>query len=157
MMARHAMPGRVEALFVRPERRADPLSVREVQINLDGLAGDHARQGKRAVTLIQAEHLYVIAQLTGRSDVDPVLLRRNIVVLGINLLGLRKQSIRVGEARMFVHGPCPPCSRMEEALGIGGYSAMRGHGGVYAEVIELGPVVVGSQVARLADQETPSH
>ena len=42
-----------------------------------------------------------------------------------------------------IAGPCPPCSRMERALGHSGFTAMRGHGGVYAEVIEPGAVEVG--------------
>jgi MOSC domain-containing protein YiiM len=36
-----------------------------------GLDGDHGRPGKRAVTLIQAEHLPVIAALAGLDRVDP--------------------------------------------------------------------------------------
>lgn len=151
MMARHARTGRVDAIFLRPKRRAGAVSVDHVEVREDGLAGDHAKAGKRAVTLIQAEHLAVVASLVGRGDLDPGDLRRNIVVSGLNLLAVRNHLIRVGSAVLRVTGPCPPCSRMEEVLGFGGYSAMRGHGGVYAEVVDPGGIATGDAVARLPD------
>ncbi len=98
------------------------------------------------MTLIQAEHLEVIAQLAGLDSVGPAMLRRNVVVSGLNLLGFRKARLRVGQSVIEIIGPCPPCSRMEKALGHGGFTAMRGHGGVYAEVIEPGAVEVGDVV-----------
>ena len=145
-MARHARPGRVEAILLRPERRAAVLSVSGADILPDGLVGDHGREGKRAITLLQAEHLPVIAKLLDRESVLPDLLRRNIVVSRLNLLATRGRLVRLGDAVVEVTGPCPPCSRMEEYLGDGGYSAMRGHGGVYARVEKPGRVGVGSMV-----------
>ncbi|WP_338420747.1 MOSC domain-containing protein [Pontivivens ytuae] len=111
-----------------------------------GLEGDHARPGKRAVTLIQAEHLPVIAALCGRDSVSPALLRRNIVLSRLNLTAMRGRRLRIGTALIEVTGPCAPCSRMEEALGPGGYTAVRGHGGMTARVIEPGRVAVGDAV-----------
>ncbi|MGI9393722.1 MAG: MOSC domain-containing protein [Boseongicola sp.] len=146
MMSRFARPGRIEAILLRPERLANPISVQQCQLNIDGLKGDHARAGKRAVTLIQAEHLPIIAEFSGLDAIDPAILRRNIVVSGLNLLGFRKARLRVGQAILEVSGPCPPCSRMEKALGHGGFTAMRGHGGVYAEVIAPGTIEVGDLV-----------
>lgn len=149
MMARHAVPGRVAAIFLRPSRRETVRGVQSAIITGDGLVGDHAKDGKRALTLIQGEHLPVIAALAGLDAVDAALLRRNLVVTGLNLLGFRKARLRIGEAVIEVAGPCPPCSRMEEVLGHGGYTAMRGHGGVYAEVVEPGRVSVSDAVSPL--------
>jgi len=149
MMARHARAGRVDWIGLRPARRAGVQPVDRAEIAEDGLRGDHGRPGKRAVTLLQAEHLAVIAALLGRDDLPPEILRRNIVVSGINLLALRHAEIALGGARLRVEGPCPPCSRMEEYLGPGGYSAVRGHGGVYASVVAPGPVAPGDAVTRV--------
>ena len=149
MMARHAVPGRVEAVFLRPSRRETVRRVQSAIIGTSGLDGDHAKEGMRALTLIQGEHLPVIAALAGMGAVDPTLLRRNIVVSGLNLLGFRKARLRIGTAIIEVTGPCPPCSRMEEILGHGGYTAMRGHGGVYAQVVEPGLISVSDAVVPL--------
>ena len=146
MMARHARAGRIDWIGLRPARRADVISVDEAQVTATGLSGDHAPDGKRALTLIQAEHLPVIAALAGLAEVPPALLRRNIVVSGLNLLGFRKAQLQIGAAIIEVSGPCPPCSRMEEALGHGGYTAVRGHGGVYASVIRPGTIRIGDAV-----------
>jgi MOSC domain-containing protein YiiM len=124
--------------------------VREVDaavLGTDGLEGDHGRAGKRALTLIQAEHLPVIASLSGRAAVAPALVRRNLLVSGINLNALRGTRLALGAAVVEITGPCAPCSRMEAALGPGGYNAMRGHGGWCAEVVQPGRVAVGDRVA----------
>ncbi|MBI1384651.1 MAG: hypothetical protein GC150_07050 [Rhizobiales bacterium] len=148
MTTRHAGPGRVRWIAVRPARRA-PMTLREcVDVLPQGLVGDHRmREGKRAVTLVQWEHLCVIASLLGRAEIGPELLRRNIAVAGINLLALRHRVIEIGTAKLRVTGPCAPCSRMEEALGSGGYNAVRGHGGVTAEVVSAGVITIGDAVA----------
>src|SRR5690606_34293923 len=79
--------GKLEWIGLRPARRAPLQSMNQVEVIADhGLAGDHKASragGKRQVTLIQREHLDVIARLLGREAVDPALLRRNLVVSGI--------------------------------------------------------------------------
>ena len=117
-----------------------------------GLADDRlgkrgaAELSTRQVTLIQSEHLEVIAQLARVENVDPVALRRNLVISGINLSALKNARLRVGAALLEIVGPCQPCTRMEAAIGRGGYSAMRGHGGWTARVLESGALQVGDTV-----------
>ena len=148
MLARSAGDGRVRWIGVRPARRAPVQAVGRAGIGPAGLEGDrHANPGKRAVTLIQWEHLPVIAALAGLDAVEPAMLRRNVAVGGINLLALRKATFRIGGAVLRGTGPCAPCSRMEEALGPGGFTAMRGHGGITAEVVRPGAVALGDRVA----------
>ncbi len=141
----------MEAILLRPVRLSDPVRVPEVQVQEAGLEGDHARPGKRAVTLIQWEHLPVIASLAGRTEVAAEVLRRNLVVAGINLSALRGREIDVGGARLRLTVPCAPCSRMEAELGPGGYNAMRGHGGWCAEIVAPGRVGAGDAVVVIAE------
>ena len=146
--------GRVQSIIVRgsPREAARTVSSTTALAGI-GLADDRlGRRGEaelstRQVTLIQAEHLDVISKLARVERVDPVSLRRNLVVSGINLLALKNARLKVGEAVLEVVGPCQPCSRMEEAIGLGGYAAMRGHGGMTARVITTGAIKVGDVVA----------
>lgn len=149
MMARYAASGRIERILLRPAHRADPIEVGSARLTEDGLAGDHGRPGKRAVTLIQAEHLPVIAALAGLETVDPASLRRNIMVSGLNLSAFRGARLAIGDAVVELTVPCHPCSRMEQVLGPGGYTAMRGHGGMCALVVEGAEIAVGARVVPL--------
>jgi MOSC domain-containing protein YiiM len=139
--------GRVEWIGVRPARHAPMVALQSVEAFLDtGLRGDrYGSSGKRQVTLIQAEHLSVLAQLLDKS-VEPAMLRRNLLVSGINVIALKGARFRIGEALLVGTGPCDPCSRMEEVLGRGGYNAMRGHGGITARVIAPGRISIGDAI-----------
>ncbi len=146
MMTRHAQDGLLDWIGLRAVRRETIAVVESCHVTLDGLDCDHGRAGRRAVTLIQREHLPVIAALAGLEDVAPDVLRRNLVISGINLAALRKGRVRIGPAVLMVEGACPPCSRMEEYLGKGGYNAVRGHGGWYASVAVPGLITLGDAV-----------
>lgn len=151
LLNRTATPGRVEWIGRRPARRAPMLSVTEVRALTDrGFDGDRSAaraSHKRQVTLIQAEHLTVIANLLGRDlAISPNELRRNLVVSGINLAALRTSTFRVGDALLEGTGHCHPCSRMEEALGFGGYNAVRGMGGITARILQGATIHVGDPV-----------
>jgi MOSC domain-containing protein YiiM len=114
-----------------------------------GLDGDRFNGGTdspRQVTLIQQEHLDVIAACLNRGPIPPSLLRRNIVVSGINLLALKHKAFQIGDAILEFSGLCHPCSKMESRLGAGGYNAMRGHGGITARVCESGLVRLNDTV-----------
>lgn len=146
LVSRHAQHGRLEAICVRPERKAPVIEVPHVLVSLSGLEGDHrAKPGPRAVTLLQYEHLDAIASITGLETVTPGMLRRNLVISRINLLTLRDRQFRIGEAVFAGTGICAPCSRMETILGNGGYNAMRGHGGITARVVQEGKISTGDR------------
>ncbi|MBO0930421.1 MOSC domain-containing protein [Fibrella aquatilis] len=142
--------GKLEYISIRPARNEPVTSLTEVVVlENGGLAGDHysGKNGKRDVTLLQAEHLPVIASFMGLPTLDPALTRRNLVVSGLNLLAFKGHTFQIGdEVQLEYTGECYPCSKMETALGDGGYNALRGHGGITARVVRGGVIRVGDEV-----------
>ncbi|WP_374415943.1 MOSC domain-containing protein [Ectopseudomonas oleovorans] len=144
--------GQVRWIGVRPKAREAMLEVEAVEARREaGLTGDHSRPGPRnarQVTLIQWEHLAVVAALLGRdAPMPPSELRRNIAVAGINLFSLKGRRFRIGQALLETTGWCQPCARLEERLGRGTFQAMRGHGGITARVIEGGIIRLEDDVS----------
>lgn len=152
--------GRLMWIGAAEERRQPlrPLSEAVVEPGT-GIEGEHhATSGRshRQVTVIQHEHLQAVAGLLDREEpLPPEILRRNLVVSGINVLALRKGRFRIGDVLLEGTGPCAPCSRMEENLGPGGYNAMRGHGGITARVIEGGTIRPGDEVTAVTGCPDP--
>lgn len=152
LMATLPRAGTVRWIGVRPARAVPMREVGHADARAGaGLEGDRyaGGSGKRGLTLIQAEHLPAIAALSGRDDVPPALLRRNVVVAGLPLAALKGRRFRIGTAVFEGTGDCDPCSNMESALGPGGFNAMRGHGGLCARIVEGGRFAVGDAVVPL--------
>jgi MOSC domain-containing protein YiiM len=146
--------GRLQDILIRRAKHGEVLRVSRADV-IDGLGldGDHRAtrrtpdpRSKRHISLLQAEHLPVIAALIGREALDAVELRRNLVVAGINLASLQTRRFRIGSVVFDGTGPCHPCSRMESALGTGGFQALRGHGGITARVVSGGSLSVGDAI-----------
>ncbi len=149
---RRPQQGRLVWIGIRPGKRQEMLSLQSVDVDENGLDGDHyaGSRGRRAVTLMQFEHLDAIAGFLHKPSVTAEALRRNLLVSGINLLALKNRRFAIGPVVLEMTGLCHPCTRMEENLGQGGYNAVRGHGGINARVIETGRIQLGD-VVRVTD------
>jgi len=123
-----------------------------VLISVRGIEGDHydtRQNGPRQTTLIASEDIEAIASFLGKEDIAPELLRRNFVTKGINLIALKGRRFRIGPTLLEVSGECAPCSRMDANLGQGGFSAVRGRGGITVRIIEGGEVHIGDAIERI--------
>lgn len=146
--------GKVQWIGLRPKRDVPMQEVLEVEaVAGKGLRGDRyaSGSGKRGITLIQAEHLPVIAALSGHEKISPATLRRNIVVSGVPLMALIGKKFRLGDVILEGTDACDPCERMESALGPGAYNAMVGHGGLCARILQGGKIRVGDGLVALTE------
>jgi MOSC domain-containing protein YiiM len=162
LITRIATQGRVEVIIIRPERDQPAQYVDAAKAEPRfGLTGDRRAQTKRTniasrkreLSLLQAEHLPLIANWCGIENIEATRLRRNLVISGVNLLAMKSPFADVrlewqigNDVCIEVTGPCDPCSKMEAELGAGGYNAMRGHGGMTAMIVVGGVIRVGDVV-----------
>lgn len=154
-------PGKLEWIGLRTERRGEIQVVERAQAIVGlGLEGDHrclkTPGSARQVTIISREYIHQIQQQLGMDFIDPVLLRRNLVISGMNMHLLRFQRLQIGNSIFETSALCDPCSRMDENLGKGGAAAMFGYGGLCAKIIQGGQISVGDAVVRLLPAKSSS-
>lgn len=160
-------PGRLVWIGLRTARRGPIATVETADLSPEhGLHGDRyggRADGKRQVTLIAREDLGAAAAFLGRSEdvLPPDLVRRNLVTEGLNLAALKGRRLVFGAdpataVVLEVTGECHPCSRMEEVLGVGGYNALRGRGGLTARVLRAGAIQVGDPIQAVIEARSAS-
>ena len=153
-LRREIVPGKLEWIGLRTERRDEIQVVERAQAIIGlGLEGDHrclkTPGSARQVTMISREYIHQIERQLGKQFIDPVLLRRNLVISGMNMNLLRFQRLQIGDVILETSALCDPCSRMDENLGKGGAVAMFGYGGLCAKIIQGGHIAVGDAVVRV--------
>lgn len=149
--------GRVDAIFIGPDREVPLTSVDEVEAKAGlGLVGDRYFKGGRGafnrkwylgrnVTLIEREAIEAAAkEYDVELDIgDP---RRNIVTSGVALNHLVDKEFSVGAVRMKGFKLCEPCSYMEGLTKPGAKKALIHRGGLRAEIIADGTIQVGDEI-----------
>jgi MOSC domain-containing protein YiiM len=127
-----------------------------------GIVGDRffgkAAHLDASVTLLAIEALRAVAaDLDLPAVPDPVLARRNVVLAGADLNGLRGHEFTLrtpdGAESVTLYGgrPAAPCAWMDRMLAPGAHAALRGRGGLRCRVItdgvlRRGPAVLVSPV-----------
>jgi MOSC domain-containing protein YiiM len=148
----HRYEGRPEGPV--PPQAADRRERIEVRAGF-GVVGDRyaGRPAHRdaSVTVIAAEPLEALAADLGVPPFDPLLTRRNVVLRGADVDGLRGQtfSLDCGEGVVLLRAgrAANPCRWMDIVLAPGAHRGMRGHGGVRCApltdgFLRLGPAVL---------------
>lgn len=150
------MPGAVEAIYLAPAAKAEPAAVHQVAaVAGRGLAGDRYYLGVgafsrwpgegRQVTLIEAEAVAAILAGTG-IDLSGGRHRRNVVTRGVRLSDLLGLRFQIGDASFRGSRLCAPCRYLERLVAPGLYEAMRGRGGLRAEITSHGRIAVGDSI-----------
>jgi MOSC domain-containing protein YiiM len=121
-----------------------------------GIVGDrfYGKAGKlgAAVSFLAAEVVDEVAAELGleRNALDPVLMRRNVVVRGVDLNALRRErfTLRQGDdvLEFAAGGETAPCAWMDRALAPGARDLLRGRGGLKATPVTSGTLATGPAV-----------
>jgi len=154
------MKGFVQALYLAPRARQPLEAVVSVQaVPGKGLEGDRYFLGRgalsrwpgpgRALSLIEWEVVEAVHREQG-IDLGEGRARRNVVTVGVSLAALQGRRFRVGAVLLRGVGPCSPCRYLERLTGPGVFEALKGRGGLRAEVLEEGVLRVGDPIEVLS-------
>jgi MOSC domain-containing protein YiiM len=149
------MPGHLVGIYTATEGGKPMDSVTEVRaIAGIGLEGDRYatqtgefsdREGAgRQVTLIARE---AIAAANAQVPLGEAETRRNLVTEGVDLDALIGRQFTIGDAVLVGVRDCPPCSYLQELTRPGVLLALRGAGGLRADVVREGTLHVGDTIS----------
>ena len=151
----HRWDGRPEPGLARPGERSERIQVRAgLGVVGDRYFGQPAHRDA-AVTVLAAEGLDALAGELGTGPLDPLALRRNVVLRGAEVEALRGQlfSLDGGEGEVLLAGgrPANPCAWLDLAVAPGAHRGLRGRAGIRCAprsdgVLRLGPAVLRSAV-----------
>lgn len=153
----HMPNGTLAAIFVADRAGAAPIRIEEALLIPErGIEGDRYFAGVgsfsrwpgsgRDITLIEQETIDAVLREHG-IDLSAGQSRRNLVTLGVRLADLDGQFFRIGAALLHGARECAPCQYLERLVP-GSFEALKGRGGLRAEIIEEGPVRVGDEITR---------
>ena len=148
--------GVIEQIFVAPAARVAAVRVdAAVAVAGRGLEGDRYFLGVgafsrwpgegRQVTLIEAEAVEAIRADTG-IDLSAGQHRRNLATRGVRLADLLGRRFRVGDVLLRGQRLCAPCKYLDRLVGAEVYDAMKGRGGLRAEIVEGGVIREGDEI-----------
>jgi MOSC domain-containing protein YiiM len=140
-------PGRLEAIWIKRAHRGPMDEVTEATaIAGQGIAGNVDRSRRRQVTIIEREVWDALVRELA-ADVPPSSRRANLMVSGVALEDTRGRTLRIGSVRLAIGGETTPCERMDEAFpGLRAVMRPNWGGGVFAQVLDDGIIVVGDAV-----------
>jgi len=148
--------GKVFAIYVSPKAR-EPLHAvpSAVAVAGRGLEGDRYCTGRgalsrwwspaRAVSFIEREAIDALRQEFAL-DLGDGRSRRNVVTEGIGLEELKGRTFRIGTALFKGAQACQPCRYLERLTQPGVFEALKGRGGLRAEVVEGGTFAPGDAI-----------
>jgi MOSC domain-containing protein YiiM len=145
-----SVEGRVEGIFITPERGQLPTPVARVTaVAGQGLEGnryffDEAPAG-RAITLIAAEAVEALEAEHGIS-LEPAATRRNVLTRGIDVNALVGKRFRIGEVECAGVELCEPCLHLQSMTQPGVIDGLVHRGGLNADILEGGDIRVGDAV-----------
>jgi MOSC domain-containing protein YiiM len=148
------MSGRLVAIYTAVAEGAPMDAHEELRaVAGQGLEGDRyatetgtfsdGEKGGRQVTLIARE---AVAAANEQVPLGEHETRRNLVTEGVDLDDLVGQQFAVGEVVLVGVRDCPPCSYLQEVTRPGVLRALKGGGGLRADVVRDGVLRIGDEI-----------
>jgi MOSC domain-containing protein YiiM len=143
--------GAILALGWSPEAGGAMRRASTLRVGPEGIQGDRYRTGSgfwsadrtSALTVVDLDDVDAAARELGVA-LDPLSLRRNVVVRGCSLGAWHGRRFRLGEVLLEGERACDPCMHLERHLGLPGLErALAGRGGLRVRVLEEGILRVG--------------
>jgi MOSC domain-containing protein YiiM len=107
-----------------------------------GLRGDrffdYKEDYKGQVTLFSWEVFDALRRERGQPELSPAVLRRNLLVEGVDLNVLSGVQFELQGVVLESSGECKPCYWMDEAVGAGAEEWLKGRGGLRCKIITGG-------------------
>ena len=120
-----------------------------------GLRGDrffgYKEDFKGQVTFIDRGTIEAVAERIQDSDLDPAVLRRNIIVSGVDLNELIGRTFEIDGVRFNGSEECSPCVWMNVSAGEGAMDTMVGRGGLRCRILNTGSLAKGSSTLTVLD------
>jgi len=140
------MPATLIGIFIKRAHTGPMDSTSSATLDEKGLVGNADRGGFRPVTIMSKERWDDLMKVVGAS-LGPQVRRANLLLSGIDLENSRGKTLRIGPCRLRIGGETRPCDMMEDAApGLQKAMASGWGGGVYATVVDAGPITVGDEV-----------
>lgn len=111
-----------------------------------GLTGDrffdYKPDYKGQITFFSREVFDSLCATLELGDANPAVLRRNVLVSGVDLNAWIGREFEIQGIRFLGTGECKPCYWMDSALSGGAERAMKGRGGLRAKILSSGTLRV---------------
>jgi len=111
-----------------------------------GLVGDRYFGTKHRHVSVQSATSLAEASRAYGAPIDPAGTRRNVTVSAGDVPRTPGERMRIGEVLLEVVRVAAPCKLLDDTLGRGAQSALRGRGGSIFRVLEGGELRVGDPV-----------
>lgn len=112
---------------------------------------DYRENYKGQITFFSFEVFEKLAQHFGLTNRSPGVLRRNVIVSGIDLNDLIGEEFSIQGVRLRGTGHCRPCYWLDQAFAPGTEDFLEGNGGLRAEIVTDGAIAVGDAQLLLAE------
>jgi len=104
---------------------------------------DYRDEYKGQITFFSLEIFDRLAQHLGLTNKSPGALRRNVIVSGVELNDLIGEEFSIQGVRLRGTAHCKPCYWLDQAVAPGTEKFLQGNGGLRAQILSDGVIVVG--------------